>query len=210
MIVGHTKFTPDSCFGLLKQRFRRTHVQCLDDLVKVVEQSADVNKAKLIGNEDGEVYVPTYNWLSFFVPEMKKLPQIKVYHQFSFNSSQPGVVSCKEFSDSASIDIDIRKNKLSWYPVANDLPPVITPKGLSADRQWYLYEKIRPYCHEYSADNTCPLPSVSRPTPFNSPIRQSSSLRPDLQLSINTPPPKRARLCSKCGGTGHNTRTCKQ
>ncbi len=177
MVVGHTKFTPDSCFGLLKQRFRRTHVQCLDDMVKVVEESAHVNQAKLTGNEAGEVYVLTYDWLSFFAPEMKKLPQIKVFHHFSFTSSQPGVVICREYSNSASVAInDVRKNKLSWHPVATDLPPVITPKGLSADRQWYLYEKIRPYCEEYSADINCPLPSVSRPTPSNTP--SNSPLRP--------------------------------
>ena len=60
MVVGHTKFTPDSCFGLLKQRFRRTHVQCLSDLKKVIDESAEVNQAKLVGNEQGDIYVPTY------------------------------------------------------------------------------------------------------------------------------------------------------
>ena len=144
---------------------------------------------------------------------MKKLPQIKVYHQFLFNSTQPGVVTCKEFSDSNSVDFNISKI-ISWNPVATDLPPVLTPKGLSADRQWYLYEKIRPYCDNYSDDIVCPLPSTSRPTPtntpVNSPIRSGSSSRTHHQSSINTPPPKRVRSCSKCGGSGHNTRTCKQ
>ena len=37
LIVGHTKFSPDWCFGLFKQKFRRTKVSCLDDIVKVVE-----------------------------------------------------------------------------------------------------------------------------------------------------------------------------
>ena len=43
MIVGHTKFSPDWCFGLLKQKLRRTAVNCLADLVDVVEKSANVN-----------------------------------------------------------------------------------------------------------------------------------------------------------------------
>jgi len=38
LIVGHTKFAPDWAFRLLKQRFR---VDCLDDLVRVVEGSAE-------------------------------------------------------------------------------------------------------------------------------------------------------------------------
>jgi len=36
MMAGHTKFAPDWAFGRLKQRFRRTVVGCLEDLVKVV------------------------------------------------------------------------------------------------------------------------------------------------------------------------------
>ena len=71
MLVGHTKFTPDSCFGLLKQRFRRIHVQCLNDIVQVVEQSASVNKASLVGNEAGEVFVPTYDWLFYFAARLR-------------------------------------------------------------------------------------------------------------------------------------------
>ena len=36
MLVGHTKFSPDWCFGLMKRRFRISKVDCLDDLVNVV------------------------------------------------------------------------------------------------------------------------------------------------------------------------------
>ena len=49
LIVGHTKFLPDWCFGLFKQAFRRTKIGCLDDIVKVVESSAVVNHAQLVG-----------------------------------------------------------------------------------------------------------------------------------------------------------------
>ena len=77
MIVGHTKFTPDFFFGLLKQRFQKTEVGCLADIVQVVEMSANVNKAKLVGAENGAVFVNTYDWLSFFAPRFKKVPNIK-------------------------------------------------------------------------------------------------------------------------------------
>ena len=66
MIVGHTKFMPDACFGLLKQRVQHTHIECLDDIVTTVNQSACVNHTQLVGTQDGEVLVPTYDWLSFF------------------------------------------------------------------------------------------------------------------------------------------------
>ena len=31
MMVGHTKFAPDCCFAVLKRKFRRERVNCLDD-----------------------------------------------------------------------------------------------------------------------------------------------------------------------------------
>ena len=53
MLVGPTKFAPDWCFGLLKQRFRRTFVSSLQDLVDVVNTSANVNVSQLVGTREG-------------------------------------------------------------------------------------------------------------------------------------------------------------
>ena len=52
MLVGHTKFSRDWCFGLVKQRYRRTKVGCLADIAKVVNESAKVNFGQLVGTED--------------------------------------------------------------------------------------------------------------------------------------------------------------
>ena len=43
MTMGHTKFSPDWCFGLFKRAFRRTAVGSLDDAVGVAARSAEVN-----------------------------------------------------------------------------------------------------------------------------------------------------------------------
>ena len=66
LLTGHTKFAPDWCFGLIKRLYRRTKVSCLDDIVKVVEASATCNVAQLVGDQQGNVLVKTYNWLDFF------------------------------------------------------------------------------------------------------------------------------------------------
>ena len=66
LIVGHTKFSPDWCFDLLKQKFRKTVVNSLKDIEEVVDGSAVVNISQLVGNQSGEVIVPTYNWSEFF------------------------------------------------------------------------------------------------------------------------------------------------
>ena len=39
MIAGHTKFSPDSFFGLFKLALAKSEVDNLDDLIKVVENS---------------------------------------------------------------------------------------------------------------------------------------------------------------------------
>jgi hypothetical protein len=48
LIVGHTKFSPNWCFGLFKQVYRRTKIGCLEDIVKVVESVAVINHAQLV------------------------------------------------------------------------------------------------------------------------------------------------------------------
>ena len=80
MLVGHTKFCQDWCFGLLKQRYK-TFVSCLQDIVDV-NSSADVNTAQLAGTQDGEVVVPTYDWAQFLGEHCRKVPQMKSYHHF--------------------------------------------------------------------------------------------------------------------------------
>ena len=46
LIPGHTKSAPGCFFGLLKQAFRRQAVSTLDELERVVEDSAVSNRAQ--------------------------------------------------------------------------------------------------------------------------------------------------------------------
>lgn len=48
------------------------------------------------------------------------------------------------------------------FPSAANLP-VITPPGLSIDRQWYLFNKIREFVKEECKDITCPQPQTQAP-----------------------------------------------
>ena len=92
MPPGHTKFAPDWCFGLLKRRFRRAHVSCLDDLQDVVKEGTPVSRLnipQLVGSEDATIIVPTYDWHSFFTPAHKPLPGIKPIGHFRFDSQHP-------------------------------------------------------------------------------------------------------------------------
>ena len=105
MMVGHTKFAPDWAFGLLKQKFRRTAVGCLDDMVKVVTDSATVNSAQLVGREDSTTLVHQYNWSGFYGPYFKRqaFQGIKSLHHLVFTSDKPREVRVRKVSDGAEM-----------------------------------------------------------------------------------------------------------
>ena len=114
--------------GLFKQAYRRTKINCLDDIVKVVESSAVVNHAQLVGTQDGKVLAPTYDWAKFFDKpfRQKALTGIKGMHHLTFTSDSPGKVIVKDSVTSPEREIDLLQDK-SWKPTSADLPPIIPP-----------------------------------------------------------------------------------
>ena len=200
--VGHTKFAPDWCFGLLKQRYRYTKVDGLDDFATMVESSANCNSVQLVGKQDGEVIVKHYDWNVFLSPHFKRLEGIKKYQHFILSS--PGKVEAKvRHDDKNIIEFNLLTTK-KWKPSLTDLPPAVTPKGLTSTRQWYLYDKIREYCSDSAKDQVCPLPLVSR----ESGTDQYQVQSPPPSPSLLPPPSKKSRVCGKCGLSGHNRRSC--
>ena len=207
--VGHTKFSPDWCFGLLKQKLRNTQVNSLQDLVQVVESSASVNIAQLTGTQDGEVVVNTYNWQEGLSSIFKKVPDIKKFHHFQIRQTARGlpVLRVKTSNDSEYKEVQILKKNAE---IPSNLPPLIIPKGLSLERQWYLFNKIREFCSEDTQDLVCPHPqdecAHSHSLPEANDLIQDSDSDPD---EYQPPKPKRkTRTCQQCGKIGHNRRTC--
>ena len=209
LIVGHTKFSPDWCFGLLKQRFRKTPVNSLKDIEEVVDGSAVVNISQLVGNQSGEVIVPTYDWSTYFGQHFSKIPSIKAQHHFLFSHVKPGVVRAKQLLDSDEVEHNLCQRK-DWVPSFNELPPLIAPKGLSMERKWYLYQKIRDFCSPESKDLVCPYPGPG-------PCPPSPRLPPPSPTPSDVPPSpcpsalgRKRRTCGHCGDEGNNSRTCKK
>ena len=160
--VGHTKFFPDAGFGMLKRLFKRAKVSCLHDIAEVVRRSATINHCQLVGNQHGDVIVPTYDWADFFAEHTIKtaLGGIKKISHFRFCSSSPGVVYVRNTSDTPSSKekkIVLLKDT-SWLPQLSNLPPIVPPDGLSLKRQWYLYDKIREFCPIEDQDLVYPMP----------------------------------------------------
>ena len=155
LLPGHTKFAPDWCFGLLKQRTRRTFISSLFDIATSVEESASVNVAELVGLHNGTVLVPCYDWTTFLGLYFKKFPQIKSYYHFRFHKDHPGIVFCKEYWNSEEKAINILRNA-RVVPAGGELPPTISPSGMSKERVEYLYKEIREFCKDGTEDLVAP------------------------------------------------------
>ena len=159
LIAGHTKFAPDSCFGLIKKVYKVTYVSSLYEFAQLVETSstAGVNKAQLVGTHNGRVIVPVYDWSTFLGQYFKKLPNIKKSHHFRFSRENPGVVFYKEFASSPEQSFMLLKNN-AILPSASTLPDEIYPDGLSVECKNYLYRKIRQFCKPGNVDFVAPAP----------------------------------------------------
>ena len=158
MLTGHTKFAPDWCFGLLKRQFRRTKVSCLEDIVEVVKASTvkGTNVPQLCGNEQGEVYVKTYDWAAFLDDKFRRFPGIKSFQHYRFTSEKPGVVLYRAEKDTEEKEYDLCRVP----PCVEQMPPVLKPKGLDKARREYLYKEIREFCTPEAADIVCPDPQT--------------------------------------------------
>ena len=125
MMVGHTKFSPDWCFGLLKQRMRHTKIDCLKqrmrhtkidclaDIADVITKSAKVNEVQFVGSQSGEVIVKSYEWTGFLAPKFKRIKNITKQHHFEYTNDQ-GSITFREFSDSTNTDIKLLKDGASF------------------------------------------------------------------------------------------------
>uniref|UniRef100_A0A1X7T5Z3 CCHC-type domain-containing protein n=1 Tax=Amphimedon queenslandica TaxID=400682 RepID=A0A1X7T5Z3_AMPQE len=212
--VGHTKFSPDWCFGLLKQKFRKAEVDSLDDFIQVVEQSSAVNKAQPVGSSNGELIVETLDWCSYFATLFKKIKGIKGFQHFVVNATSPGVVAARQAVDGPVTQFNLLKEDAEI--TEDELPNILPPKGMSTERKWYLYEKIRPFCRYECKDVTCPLPDAPRLTGSSRQSTPGVDDPTDLAMEIEVPhsprqslePPATQRKCGNCGQFGHNRRTC--
>ena len=84
----------------------------------------------------------------FFTEKLtKKVKGIKKFQHFRFTSDHPGKVFARSTCDGVEKTFTlVRKN--SELQLKQGFPGVIPPPGLPAERQQYLYEKIREFYPE--------------------------------------------------------------
>ncbi|KAK2191544.1 hypothetical protein NP493_52g05007 [Ridgeia piscesae] len=163
-----------------KAAFRRHAVSS-----SVVNGSACSNSAQLVGTEDGTSFVPVGDWQSDLSPFYRPLPGIKGCQHFRFNSAQPGTVFVRETLVSPETTYDMARND-STVPTA-----AVPARGMSAQRQWYLYDTVRHFVSDEQKDVLCPLPTVPRVARVAEVT--TSSRGKGKGKSSGGPPAKRAR-----------------
>ena len=87
LVAGHIKFSLDGGFGLIKRKYRLTKVDCVQDIVDVVNSSSAMNVGKLVGSENGPTQVPTYDWTKYLSQCFSRIKGIKSSHHFHFDGT---------------------------------------------------------------------------------------------------------------------------
>ena len=173
LIAGHTKFSPDRCFGVFKTKFNVNKVNTLDDIADCM---SGPNQSHKIGLDhaapENMLY---YQWTDFLSKYFRKIEGILSYQHFCFSAEG---VTLKKFSTSDAEPRDIIKE----LPPKDAMPPLKVLPGLSRKRQEYLYKEVRQFVEPLYQDVVCPMPTAPEMPPPESP---STS-----QASPDSPPPQ--------------------
>ncbi|KAJ8308706.1 hypothetical protein KUTeg_013580 [Tegillarca granosa] len=157
-IAGHARCLIDGGFAHIKRQYRRTDVDTLVHLAEVVTKSAYSNRPVLYKATNGSRNWEWRDWKSFLSAHFRSLRGISSYQHFRFSSTYPGKVFLKKCDDDESeTTFTLVKRSVDQVPL--NRPDPVTPKGLSRDRQKYLFKSVRPYVRPMFQDITCPAPS---------------------------------------------------
>lgn len=76
-----------------------------------------------------------------------------------------GIVFIKKTTNGEESEVCLQKREIPFGKNKTfRLPSKIAPKGLSLERQWYLYEQIRTHIpDEVDKNMTCPKPKKPKP-----------------------------------------------
>lgn len=158
MLAGHTKFSPDRSFGLVKIMYRKMIVDCLDDFVNCVKESSPNGFNCAIPTVDPNTKkrnVIWSKWTAFLEKYHKPLPGITQFHHFSF--FETGIEAKLFVNDRKPQSFDLLVTSLPSETIVDEVVPV----GMDAERQWYLFKQIRGFClDETKKDQVAPMPEM--------------------------------------------------
>lgn len=162
LLTGHTIFSPDRNFGILKSKYAKSVVDCQEDLIEVVKTSSPNNFNLVVPSIDPTSNIRNVQWSEWDVclkQYFKQISGLTKYHHFTFHKD--GRICAQFFSNSPEVQVHNETN----LNVNKVLPlKSIKPAGFTSQRSWYLYEEIRPLCFkESSKDLVAPKPKYPKP-----------------------------------------------
>jgi len=157
MVVGHTKFSCDRSFGVMKKKLNCMPLWNLYDIATAVDASGECNFAKLVGQHDGTVLEKTFDWVELLSRFFKKLENITDYYHFHFDSKEEGTVTCFIELDGEPNKVNLLKKNVVFDRQSK--PREIVPEGFSIHRQKYLFKEICQFCKSETADLVAPEPA---------------------------------------------------
>jgi hypothetical protein len=162
LLVGHTKFAPDRVFGLIKLTLAKWVIDTMRDFIRCVVSASPGGHSLAVPTSNPvtkQTFVKWYTWDAYLRQFYKPLLKLTQYHHFNFSNDREGV-QCKEFADS---EIKIF-NLMRQTPPPAKYPEEKPAERLSLERQWYLYENLRPLCtNPAKADHFIKKPAKALP-----------------------------------------------
>eukprot|EP00117_Sycon_ciliatum_P000151 scpid70016/ scgid6334/ len=133
--VGHTRCFVDGGFGFLKQKYRKSDVDTLDQLAAAVDASVGFNEAVQF-TWDWRV------WDGYMGEFFTAVSNITKYQRFRFSSAAPGDVLLSGSSTLPDKTINILQPGIDPdFFTTQHLPLPITPAGISLQRAKYLFQQ---------------------------------------------------------------------
>jgi hypothetical protein len=162
MVTGHTKFAPDGHFGIVKNEVRCSEIHCVQHIAEAAQRTTNGRYIEAVDTR--RIGFRAYRWTDFFNVYFKRFPGIAKFHHISFAATAPGIAYCRVSYDGEGVTFDMNRstkkvpllNVNDW----NSPAEVLTPPGMTVERQNYLHKEIRPYVAKPFQDETAPKPKV--------------------------------------------------
>ena len=138
MRVGHTRCSVDGYFGLIKQKWRSTENDTMDDVKHVVNESCNANTAVMFDWTWRE-------WDTHLSQFFKPIPGIMKYHHFVMSSDDKDHVFCRKTPTDEPFKFRITRGGVPLPNSPANLPRELPPAGLSQSRQEYLENQLSTY-----------------------------------------------------------------
>ena len=155
LVKGHTKNPDDHLFNYLKQFYRQHNIETFNHLVRVLDQSYDVNALAVEPSD-------FHGWNYFLMGKMySKFPKVLQYQLFKglgegfveIQHADGEAVFTSSLMHSQDEDPDLSLSRL------RDLEPCqIEPPGISNIKRCKLFNKLRPFLIPENRDINCPHP----------------------------------------------------